>query len=66
MESQESAEKRQVFQSRDVGCMYLMWMTMIYKINGEKNHELQEELTKVKIDEGHRTKYTTIAKPNSI
>lgn len=35
-----SAEKRKVLQSRDVGCMRLMWITIISEVNGEAGKEL--------------------------
>ena len=41
VKSQESAEKRKEFQSRDAGCMYLMCLLMVYKINGEKTRNFR-------------------------
>ena len=42
--------------------MYLMCLMVAYKLGGEINQELKEELEKAKIDEEERAKYGMLGK----
>ena len=63
---EEDGKKRQVFQSCDVGCMYLMCLMINHKMGGGTDKGLADELQKVRVDEGERKKYEVVAKLSNI
>ena len=46
--------------------MYLMCLMIVNKVGGGKNKGLEEELEKVREDEGEREKYGRIGKSSNI